>query len=123
MIQPEQTAFSQAGVLLLLWFCFTSQASWQQPIKQEHEAKASVAPAGVCWPNTAHSSSLTSWYTEMKSEWLSTSKGPVFPALEAQTAVLAHLFLISGFASAVSQQQADRYCVKVFRDSDIRSVF
>lgn len=52
-------------------------------IKQEYEAKASMDPAGVYWPHTAHSSSLTSWYIEMKSEWLSTLKGPVFPALEA----------------------------------------
>ena len=122
MIQPEQTAFSQAGVLLSLWLFYES-GFLTAAIKRGYEAKASVAPAGVYWPNTAHSSSLTSWYTEMKSEWWSTLKGPVFPALEAHTAVLPHLFLISGFASAVIQQQADHYCVKMFHDSDIHSVF
>lgn len=92
-------------------------------IKQEYEAKASMDPAGVYWPNMAHSSSLTSWYIEMKSEWLSTLKEPVFPALEAHTAMLPRLFLISGFASAVIQQQGDHYCMKMFHDSDIHSVF
>lgn len=31
MIQPEQTAFSLAGVLLCLWFCFIRQLFEQQP--------------------------------------------------------------------------------------------
>lgn len=46
----------------------------------------------------------------------------MFPALEIHTVLLSGLFLISGFASAVIQQEGDHYDKKIFCDSDIHLI-